>query len=201
MNKLLWLLLLLFTTVHANTNLWIATGRAYGIEPRLLYAISKIESNVSPLLVSVNFQKLSSQQYKNLHKVLNYKNIPYKILSKVIQIQNRNITEAKEIIYFLDKYGYPSFDIGLMQINNIHKQTLLNKNIELYDLLSEKTNMEVGAEILWDCYKKHRSASKAINAYNGNIVGNDYYAKVSAEFRKLLLPHENSSKSLFYRVL
>lgn len=201
MKRLSWMLLLLLATAHASTNLWVATGRAYGIEPRLLYAISKIESNVSPLLVSVNFQKLSPQQYKNLHNALNYKNIPYKVLSKVIQIQSRNITEAREVIYFLDKYGYPSFDIGLMQINNIHKQTLLNKNIELYDLLSEAVNVKVGAEILWDCYKKHRSPSRAINAYNGKLVGNDYYAKVSAEFRKLLLPHENSSKNLFYRIL
>lgn len=201
MYKVLFLIAIFITNLFGAKNIWISTGEAYGIEPRLLYAISKVESNTSALVISVNHTKMTQAQANNLYRVLNYKKIPYKTLTKVVQIQNRNKQEATELIKFLDYYKYTSFDIGLMQINNMHKESLTKKNISLYALLDEKVNLSVGAQILWDCYKKHGSKENAINAYNGKITGNDYYQKVYAELEKLLLPHENKSKNLFYRVL
>lgn len=201
MKRIWWLFLVLAVSANGATNLWIETGKAHGIEPRLLYAISKVESNIIPLVVSVNHKKLTKMQLNNLYKVLEYKNIRYYTHEKVVEIHSRNAVMAKEMIRFLDSNKYTSFDIGLMQINNIHKEALAKKGIKLEDLINEHTNLNIAAGILWDCYKKHRSVDKALNAYNGRLVGNNYYAKVTSELSKLLLPHENRSKNLFYRVL
>lgn len=201
MQRVFLLLFFSILTAHAATNIWLATGQAYGIEPRLLYAISKVESNVRPLVISVNYKKCSQAQERNLYAMLQKRNISYKKYQKVVEIDSKNRAQAKEVIDFLDYNRYPSFDIGLMQVNNIHKERLAMMKIPLYALLNENINVSVGADILWGCYKKHRSTDKAINAYNGAIVGNKYYAKVSAELRKLLLAHENGSKRLFYRII
>lgn len=201
MKRVFWLLILLAVGAHAVTNIWIRTGEAYGIEPRLLYAISKVESNVRPLIISVNYKKLTKPQEGKLYSMLQSRNISYKTYSKVIEIDSKNSVEARSVVDFLDQNHYPSFDIGLMQINNMHKEMLAGMKIPLHSLLNESINLSVAANILWECYKKHRSNDRAINAYNGAIVGNSYYTKVSAELRKLLLLHENSSKRLFYRVI
>ncbi|MDD5372329.1 MAG: lytic transglycosylase domain-containing protein [Sulfurimonas sp.] len=201
MRRVLWLLMLLAVGAHAAANIWIRAGEAYGIEPRLLYAISKVESNLRPLVISVNYKKLTKSQEDKLCFMLENRNISYNIYSKVIEIDSKNIAEAKGVVDFLDHNRYPSFDIGLMQINNMHKETLAGMKIPLHELLNESTNLSVAANILWECYKKHRSSDKAINAYNGSSVGNSYYTKVSAELRKLLLLHENGSKRLFYRII
>jgi len=201
MKRILWLLALLAVGAHAAANIWIHTGEAYGIEPRLLYAISKVESNVRPLMISVNYKKLTKAESDKLYFMLQSRNISYSVYSKVVEIESKNIVEARGVIDFLDNNRYPSFDIGLMQINNLHKETLAGMKIPLHELLNEKTNLSVAANILWECYKKHRSNDKAINAYNGSSVGNSYYTKVSAELRKLLLMHENNSKRLFYRII
>ena len=194
-------IVLLFLSTQISANIWLKTGQTFGIEPRLFYAISKVESNLRPLVVSVNHTKISYMQRQKLISLLRNKNIPYHVYRKVIEIDNQNLTQAKEIVSFLDANHYKSFDIGLMQINNIHKQELRTKHIPLTALFNEETNLQVAADILWKCYKKHGSNYKAINAYNGKLIGNSYYSKVSAEFKKLLLPHENSSKRLFYRIL
>lgn len=196
---LLWILLVV--GAQASTNMWVRTGEAYGIEPRLLYAISKVESDHRPLVISVNFKKLTKFQLDKLCLTLKSQNIPYNIFTKVVEINSKNTLQAKYVINFLDKNNYPSFDIGMMQINNIHKGMLSKMNISLYQLLNEETNLKVASGILWDCYKKHRSNQNAINAYNGKLNDNPYYSKVSAVLHNLLLPHENDSKRLFYRIL
>lgn len=201
MIRVFWLLTVLIVSAQAAANMWVRTGEAYGIEPRLLYAISKVESNVDPLMISVNYTKLTKAQRDKLYIMLRNNNIPYNTYTKVVEIHSRNNLQAKGVVNFLDYYRYPSFDIGLMQINNIHKEVLTEKKVSLHELLNENTNLNVAAGILWECYKKYGSNDKAINAYNGALVGNSYYAKVSTEFQKLLLPHENDSKRLFYRIL
>jgi hypothetical protein len=187
--------------LHAATNIWMSTGNSQGIDPRLLYAISKVESNHNPLVVSVNYQKLNRVQTDMLYLMLQSRNIKYNTYTKVVSIYSKDITQAKQVISFLDQNNYPSFDIGLMQINNVHKEVLKSLKISLHNLLNEQTNLNVASGILWNCYKKHRSNKEAINAYNGRIVGNDYYTKVSEVLNKLLLPHESTSKNLFYRIL
>lgn len=193
---LLWIVLVISS--HAVTNMWVRTGKAYGIEPRLLYAISKVESNLHPYNISVNYKKISAKQKKRLYKFLKYRHIPHYTYTLVIEIQNKNKNQAKEVLNFLERNHYASFDIGLMNINNIHKKSLAKRGISLENLLNQETNLKVAAGILLNCYKRHGSSYKAINAYNGRIKGNPYYSKVFAVLQNLLLPHENSSKELFY---
>ncbi|MBN2895639.1 MAG: lytic transglycosylase domain-containing protein [Campylobacterales bacterium] len=188
--------------LHANTgSLWNKAGEAFGIDPRLLYAIASVESNHRPLSVSANYKKMSSYQKQRLLAMLSAKGIPHITMTKVISIENRNLAEALEVITFLDYHRYPSFDIGLMQVNNIHKERLQKEGITLHQLLMPATNLKVAAEILADCYKRHRNNRKAINAYNGKLYGNPYYSKVENELKKLLFPHEKSNKRLFYQIL
>lgn len=196
---LFWIILVI--SAQAATNMWVRTGNAYGIEPRLLYAISKVESNLHPYNVSVNYKKISAIKKKKLYKFLKARNIPHYTYTQVIEIQNKNLHQAKTVVRFLDRNHYSSFDIGLMNINNIHKESLAKKHISLENLLNEETNLEVAAGILLNCYKRHGTTYKAINAYNGRIKGNPYYSKVFAVLKNLLLPNENTSKTLFYAVL
>ncbi len=200
--KRIWLLwVILVVGAHAATNIWMSTGTSHGIDPRLLYAISKVESNHNPLVISVNYQKLNKVQADMLYLMLQSRDIQHITYTKVVSIYSKDIAQAKRVISFLDQNDYPSFDIGLMQINNVHKEVLSSLKISLHDLLDQQTNLNVASGILWNCYKKHRSNKEAINAYNGRIIGNDYYTKVSEVLHKLLLPHENASKNLFYRIL
>lgn len=196
---LVWIFLVI--SANATTNMWVSTGNAYGIEPRLLYAISKVESNLRPYNVSVNYKKISKAQQERLYKFLKYRNIPHYTFTQVIEIQNKNLSQAKAVVNFLDKNHYASFDIGLMNINNIHKKSLAKKHISLINLLDENVNLKVAAGILLNCYKKHGSSYEAINAYNGKVKNNPYYSKVFSVLQNLLLPNEDASKELFYCVL
>lgn len=197
--RIFLLLFVLVISSNAMTNMWVRTGQAYGIEPRLLYAISKVESNLHPYNVSVNYKRISALQKKKLYKFLKAANITHYTYTQVIEIQNKDLAQAKTVVRFLDKNHYSSFDIGLMNINNIHKKSLAKRHISLENLLDEETNLEVAAGILLNCYKRHGGSSyKAINAYNGKIKGNPYYSKVFAVLQNLLLPNEDTSKELFY---
>ncbi|MDX9813746.1 MAG: lytic transglycosylase domain-containing protein [Sulfurimonas sp.] len=201
MKRVILFVFLLTFELMASKNIWIATGQTYGIEPRLLYAISKVESNIAPLVIALNHKKTPPAKLNKLTKALSISKIPYKKYQTVLQIHNQNTQQAKAVIAYLDTNGYESFDIGLMQINSIHKESLAKKNIPLDALLDEKLNISVAAEILWNCYKKHGTKEEALNAYNGKVKNNDYYKKVLAELDKLLLPHEKQNKKLFFRVM
>ncbi len=198
------LIFFVFSLIHVQAStgtIWSMAGATFGIDPRLLYAIATVESNHRPLSISANYKKMTSLQKQRLLKMLRIKRIPHNTQTKVISIESRSLSEALEVITFLDYHRYPSFDIGLMQVNNIHKERLQKEGIALHQLLLPATNLKVAAEILSDCYKKHRNNRNAINAYNGKLYGNPYYSKVENELKKLLFPHEKSSKRLFYQIL
>ncbi|MDD3325172.1 MAG: lytic transglycosylase domain-containing protein [Sulfurospirillaceae bacterium] len=201
MRKVLLLTLLPMLLFAKSYNYWINAGERFGIEPRLLYAIAKIESNVDRFLISVNFKKLSQQEIKHLLNTLNKKKIEHIKYTKVISIKSKNLDEAKYVIDFLSKNNYPSFDMGIMQINSVHKDLIEKSGMSFYDLFDEKINTQVGAFILSECFKRHKNNKNAINAYNGKIDGNPYSTKVLVELQKLYLPHEKYKTRLYYRVM
>lgn len=199
--RLLFLWIILIIGAQAATNIWINAGNAYGVEPRLLYAISKVESNLEPYCISISYKRLSKQKKETLYKLLKEKDIPHYTYTQVIEVKGENLDQAKTVINFLDKNNFPNFDIGLMQINNYHKKSLARRGISLEKLLDEDVNLKVASGILWYFYKKHGSYHEALNGYNGRVKKNPYSKKVFAVLKKLLLPHEKTSKRLFYSAI
>lgn len=191
MFKLFFTSLLCLISLHAeptaNNNLWIQVGKLYNIDPRVLYAIGRVESGINPYVVAMNIKRLSSNDIEALKEFLNYHNIPYKKDSAVFSIRNKNIKEAKKVVYFLYTRGYPKFDMGVMQINSVHKPMLDKAGISLYDLFDAKINIQVGAYVLATCMRRYpNSLKKAINAYNGKVEDNPYSSKVYVEYKKLM---------------
>ena len=183
----------------ASENIWVKTGQTYGIEPRLLYAMAKVESDIDRFIVSLNFSKMTPQQQDNLENFLAKNGIESKKYTKVISIKSKNINQAKMVVTFLYNNRYPHFDTGIMQINSIHKEMLDKAKISFYDLFDPKTNIQVGAYILATCFEKHKNNKDAINAYNGKVNDNPYSAKVFAEFKKLYTTYQKDKTKLYYR--
>jgi len=75
-----------------------------------------------------------------------------------------------------------TFDIGVMQINTIHKNTLIKNGGSLQDLWSPQTNIMYGAWVLRGCMNKHGYTTKAIDCYNGDKTGK-YSQKVIAMYQ------------------
>ncbi|OCR99532.1 hypothetical protein A9K75_06585 [Campylobacter fetus subsp. testudinum] len=81
----------------------------------------------------------------------------------------------------INKNKNGSIDIGLMQVNSIHLDNLAKFGIQ--DLFDPKINIDVGAKILSNCFKKHGLNYKGLNCYNGRIDNNAYYKKVIAHIK------------------
>jgi len=186
---------------QANTgeNIWVKVGQIYGIEPRLLYSIAKVESDLDRYIVAFTASKMTPKQAQDLSTFLRQKGIESKQYSQVIAIKSKNKYEASHVVHFLYTNNYPRFDMGIMQINSIHKPLLDKANISLYDLFEPKINIQVGAYILATCFARHKNNKDAINAYNGKIDDNPYSAKVFKEFQKLYSSYQKDKTKLYYR--
>lgn len=98
--------------------------------------------------------------------------IPPVLLWAIAKTESNFNHRAKNI----NKNG--SVDIGLMQINSIHENTLKRKNLSLNDLYTPSVNVEMGAFVLSKCIAKHGISNKGLNCYNGNTQNNTYSYKV-----------------------
>lgn len=183
----------------ASENIWETVGRIYGIEPTLLYSIAKVESALDRYVVALSYDKMSEKQQKELMSFLAKYGIASKMHTKVFAIRSKNKFEATKVVNFLYARKYPRFDMGIMQINSIHKPLLDKANIRFEDLFDPRVNIQVGAYILATCFEKHKNAKDAINAYNGKINDNPYSAKVFAEFKKLYGSYQSGKTQLYYR--
>lgn len=194
------LLFPLFVFAATNgENIWVKVGTIYGIEPRLLYSIAKVESDLDRYVVAFSFNKMSPKQAQELSTFLAKNRIESKQHTQVIAIRSKNKYEASKVVHFLYTNNYPRFDMGIMQINSIHKPLLDRAGISLYDLFEPKINIQVGAYILATCFERHKNAKDAINAYNGKINDNPYSAKVFKEFKKLYGSYQSGQTKLYYR--
>ncbi|CUU89970.1 lytic transglycosylase%2C catalytic [Campylobacter hyointestinalis subsp. hyointestinalis] len=79
-----------------------------------------------------------------------------------------------------------SIDIGLMQVNSIHLDSLSKFGIQTKHLFDPEVSIDVGARILSKCFKKHGLNYKGLNCYNGRIDNNTYYKKVIVHIKKRL---------------
>ena len=201
MLKKLCILLLPFV-LYASTqadNIWIKVGKLYNLEPRLLYSIAKVESDLDRYVVAFSFNKMSPKQVQELSTFLTRNRIESRQHTQVIAIRSKNKQEASKVVAFLYTNNYPRFDMGIMQINSIHKPLLDKAGLRFDDLFEPKINIQVGAYILATCFAKHKSHKDAINAYNGRIDGNPYSEKVLKEFKKLYGEYQSGKTQLSYK--
>jgi hypothetical protein len=199
--KLFVLLLpLCLFAASGGQDIWTKMGKIYGIEPTLLYSIAKVESDLDRYVVAFSANKMTPAQAQELSAFLNKHRIESKHHTQVIAIRSKNKYEASQVVHFLYTKNYPRFDMGIMQINSIHKPLLDKAGISLYDLFEPKINIQVGAYILATCFERHKNSHKdAINAYNGKIDGNPYSAKVFKEFKKHYGAYQPGKTQLYYR--
>lgn len=61
-----------------------------------------------------------------------------------------------------------SYDLGLMQINSTHLAVLATHGITPAGLLDACTNIEVGAWLLADLFRRHGATWDAVGAYNAS---------------------------------
>ena len=198
MRLLMFVCLPLFLLAQTE-NVWVKVGQIYGIEPRLLYSIAKVESDLDRYVVAFNANKMTAKQAQDLQVFLRQRGIESKQYSQVIAIKSKNKSDASHVVYVLYTNNYPRFDMGIMQINSIHKPLLDKANISLYDLFEPMVNIQVGAYILATCFERHKNAKDAINAYNGKINDNPYSSKVFSEFKKLYSSYRAGETKLYYR--
>ncbi len=198
MFRLLMLLLLPLFVWGQSENIWVKVGKIYGIEPRLLYSIAKVESDLDRYVVAFSADRMTPKQAEELQEFLKRKGIESKMHTKVIAIKSKNKYEASHVVHFLYTNKYPRFDMGIMQINSIHKPLLDKAKISFYDLFDPKINIQVGAYILATCFARHKNNKDAINAYNGRINDNPYSAKVFKEFKKLYSSYQKDKTQLYY---
>ncbi len=200
MIKAIFMLLIPLFLSATTVNLWEKIGKIYNVDPRLLYSIAKVESNFDQFVVAFSFSKMSPDQARKLEQFLARNGIESKMHSQVIAIKSKTKQQATKVVDFLYTNDYPRFDMGMMQINSIHKPLLDKARISFSDLFDPIVNIQVGAYVLANCLKRHpNNHMDAINAYNGKIDNNPYSSKVLAEFKKLYGPYYQNKNKLMYR--
>ena len=199
MVKLFYILFFPLFLWGATENIWVKVGRTYGIEPTLLYSIAKVESALDRYVVALSHTKMTPEQLRNLNSFLVKNGIESRQYTQVMSIKNKSKYEASKVVHFLYTNNYPRFDMGIMQINSIHKPLLDKAKISFYDLFDPKINIQVGAYVLATCFEKHKNNKDAINAYNGKVNDNPYSSKVFAEFKKLYNSYQKDKTKLYYR--
>lgn len=115
-------------------------AKLYGIPPKLLIAIAKVESNFNPYAINVN------KDGKSI---------------KVYYPQNKE--QAYIVLNYLASHGY-NYDVGIAQINVIN---IKDMGLDQYKLLDPCYNLEVSAKILKTLIQRYGLTWQAIWHYNG----------------------------------
>jgi lysozyme-related protein Hpa2 len=119
-----------------------------------------------------------------------------------------SITESGARPNAVAKNANGSIDRGAMQINSIHLPRLEKLGIRKDDLFNACVNVDVGAWILDECFKRWGVNWDGVGCYNSNTpkFRQSYAAKVSAKYAGLLKKSSgntsnqlaNSAKTLRY---
>ena len=128
------------------------------------------------ILLSSN--AIANERYNELFLKYGYKyNIPTSLLWAIAKHESNFNKNA------INKNNNGTIDIGIMQINSIHKKSIEDLNLTLEDLYNPEINIEFGAKILSQCIKKFGYNKKALNCYNGKIENNNYATKILSNIK------------------
>lgn len=83
----------------------------------------------------------------------------------------------------LNKNRNGTYDLGIMQINTIHRKTLEKYGISQESLWNPQININVGAWVLAGCIQRNGYTTKALDCYNGDKTGR-YSKKVMKMLKK-----------------
>lgn len=141
-------------------------------------------------ILVISFLLVSSIQANNHfnHLFIKYGKafkIPPKLLWAIAK------TESNFNALAINKNKNGSTDIGLMQINTIHKDKLNSLNLTLNDLYNPEVSVYFGARVLKSCFNKFGFNYKGLNCYNGRVTNNKYNIKVLNQIRKIALKRTN----------
>jgi hypothetical protein len=159
MKKVVFFFFAVFLFANEYNFFFKKTGDYFNIDPKILIALSKIESNFNKNALNVNINK---HNYKKLVKFLKIHQIPYKFKKFKYISFNINGFNYKEVYNFLTKNSY-SFDFGLMQINSSNIKSFLD-----FQLMFKYPfyNIYKGAYILRSCFDRGGDAFMVISCYN-----------------------------------
>ena len=87
------------------------------------------------------------------------------ILYSIAKVESNNNSSA------VNKNRNGTVDVGIMQINSCHFQTLSKYGYSPNDLFDANLNIHVGAWILSGCIAKHGYTVGALSCYNGDKTG------------------------------
>jgi len=165
MKKLLIVFLSLF--LYAN-NIYDAyfkkIGNYYNIDYRILKTIAVIESGLNSNCININIK--NKNQYKRAVFFLRKEKIKFKQYRGQMISFKVNKQNYLDVLRFLDKYKY-SFDIGIMQINNLHAKTFFMQELLLTNPFY---NIYIGGKILRECFDKSKDAYQTISCYNSGSI-------------------------------
>lgn len=149
MKSLKFFLFILFLSFYNNISLalpkyngqcFIEAANKYGVRPRLLYAIAKVESDFNPYAINVNAHGRSIKVY-----------------------YPENKDQAKVVLNYLLSHGY-NFDLGIAQINIVNIRSM---GLDPYKLLDPCQNLDVSAILLKSLINRYGFNWQAIWRYNG----------------------------------
>ena len=156
----------------ASANCFVEAAKYYKVNPYVLYAIAKTESNLNPYAVEVISKKPLplSCPYKKKNGKYYYScnNSSYEEALKVIEIAKRHKA---------------NFSVGLMQINKAWLKEIYKYGYSLESLFDWCNNVIIGAWILSQCISEFGNSWKAIDCYNKGKKAKDWslYTEVVCE--------------------
>lgn len=192
--KNLLFLVLISSNIYANNilnHIDYAAKRA-DIEPKLLRAISKTESNFNKFAIGIVLYKNKLEIFKNTF--LEKNKVKYMDSKRFVSLNIKSKKEAYFTLKNLQEYMYSNknivktYDLGLMQINI---NNIKNKEKEFKYYLNTKLNTLFGALVLKQCYNYfNKNVKYAIECYNKGTNKNkfkkfSYYKKVKSNFLKM----------------
>lgn len=162
-----------------------------GLNRKLIYTFAEVESNFTPLLITINIE---TQKVETLKKALENLygsqiqiksgSYPKNALKTIINVTAEREDVIVNVARNLFKAKIENFDMGIMQVNvcNI-------KNIdEITTIFNLHTNMEYASRHISSCWKQYgNNPREVVECYNKGSrpkLAYDYFARFEKVFYK-----------------